>query len=360
MAKAVEEEEAAAAKRQASNKLPSLACRANITVPTPVILQQNVRIPLVVEQQAAAPPLLLLKQDASCSAMEQQPSPVPTHEHDRRPSLLPLPACAFGACDQKQQDRNREQSCPVLATGVLSLHSSSLSSPSTAAFDPPSLSLLLPILPLPTVDSMSNASPLARSMVHDPSYIKRWLRAISEMELAHQSHAASSSSALPLTHVHINKQQALLQQLTVIRQHIAHGVRLDLLGDTPPPLVYANSPSVAQHSDAVRARLAEYMDWGAVQPLASAPVSDRIQPLLVVLKPGRKPRLCIDLSRNLNEYLILPRFSYTNVSHAVKLSSPGCWYCKLDLTNCYFSFPLHPDAVPHPSPTCVYMLLSVL
>jgi hypothetical protein len=136
-------------------------------------------------------------------------------------------------------------------------------------------------------------------------------------------------------------------QLTQLRSHIADGVSLDLL-DSPPPLVYSNSPSVAQHSDAVRTRLVEYMEWGAVEELpSSSPPPDRIQPLLVVIKSGRKPRLCIDLSRNLNDSISVPPFSYTNVNHAVKLSQPGCWYCKLDLSNCYLSFHLHPDALPH-------------
>ena len=179
-----------------------------------------------------------------------------------------------------------------------------------------------------TRDSVSLHPRLARSAVHEPAHIARWLRALDEMP-AHQQ---------PCTPF----QQ---HQLDTVRQHIAHGVSLDLLGAEPPPLVYPNSPSVALHSDAVRARLAEYVEWGAVQLLPCAPA--RVQPLLVIIKPGRKPRLCIDLSRNLNDFLRLPHFSYTNVSHAVKLSQPGCWYSKLDLSNCYLSFHLHPDAVPH-------------
>jgi hypothetical protein len=165
-------------------------------------------------------------------------------------------------------------------------------------------------------------------MVHEPAYMQRWLDTVHEME---QQHPDCSPQ--------------LRQQLAIIREHITHGVSLDLLDDTPPPLSYANSPSVAQHSGAVRARLEEYMAWGAVLLLPSAPA--RIQPLLVIIKPGRKPRLCIDLSRNLNDYLVVLNFSYTNVSHAVKLSSAGSWYSKLDLSNCYLSFHLHPDAVEH-------------
>ena len=163
--------------------------------------------------------------------------------------------------------------------------------------------------------------------MHDPVVQQRWLHAISEMaSLPHADHA----------------------QLADIRRFIVEGVSLQLRdGVDPPPLVYSNSPSVLLHADAVRARLREYMEFGAVVQLPDNHPADRIQPLLVVLKPGRKPRLCIDLSRNLNDFLILPRFSYARVGDAVRRSFPGCWYAKLDLSNCFLSFPLHPDAVQH-------------
>ncbi len=196
-------------------------------------------------------------------------------------------------------------------------------SPAPAASLPPS--------PLPSLviaaDSASLGPPLTRSLVHEPAYIARWLDTIGQMEL--------QSACTPHQ----------LRRLASIREYITHGVRLDLLDDAPVPLVYANSPSVALHSGAVRERLAEYMEWGAVCLLPSAPA--RIQPLLVIIKLGRKPRLCIDLSRNLNEYLVVPQLSYSSVTHAVQLSYPGCWYCKLDLSNCYLSFHLHSSAIEH-------------
>ena len=80
---------------------------------------------------------------------------------------------------------------------------------------------------------------------------------------------------------------------------------------------------MALHHAEVRTRLLEYIDWGAVVPLDFAP--PLIQPLLVVIRYGRKPRLCIDLSRNLNDYITVPHFSYSSVSTAVDLSYRGCW-----------------------------------
>ena len=68
-----------------------------------------------------------------------------------------------------------------------------------------------------------------------------------------------------------------------------------------------------------------------------------IQPLHVIIKHGKKPRLVIDLSRNLNDHLQYDYFRYSCVDDAVKESSPGCWHGKLDLSNCFLSFPLHPS-----------------
>ena len=68
-----------------------------------------------------------------------------------------------------------------------------------------------------------------------------------------------------------------------------------------------------------------------------------VQPLHVVLRSGRKPRLVIDLSRNLNSFLPHEPFSYTSVEDAIDSSAAHCYYGKMDLSNCFLSFPIHPD-----------------
>ena len=96
----------------------------------------------------------------------------------------------------------------------------------------------------------------------------------------------------------------------------------------------SNTPCVAQHADAVRTRLREYMQFGAVirlpadTPLPSADLS--IQPLQVILKAGKKPRLVIDLSRNLNDHpcvvLLLPLPS-ASVCASVQYNHPALGGC---------------------------------
>lgn len=134
-----------------------------------------------------------------------------------------------------------------------------------------------------------------------------------------------------------------LDELTQIEAHITQGVSLPFVSE-PTSTSYTNTPTVHEHAKAVRERLREYMHFGAVAELPSdSDLSElRIQPLHVIIKDGKKPRLVIDLSRNLNDHLQYEYFTYSTVDDAVEASHPGCWYGKLDLSNCFLSFPLHP------------------
>lgn len=104
-----------------------------------------------------------------------------------------------------------------------------------------------------------------------------------------------------------------------VRAWITHGVSLDIL--TPPANIeYSNTPTIDTHADIVRQRIAEYSAFGAITVLpADHPTPFGVQPLHMILKRGRKPRLVIDLSRNLNQHLAYE----------------------------YFSYSLHPSALPH-------------
>ena len=136
-------------------------------------------------------------------------------------------------------------------------------------------------------------------------------------------------------------------ELSAIEAHITQGVHLPLLAE-PAAVTYDNTPTVQQHANDVRRRLAEYMQFGAVTRLPGdghlTDPSLRVQPLHVIIKAGKKPRLVIDLSRNLNQHLQYEYFQYSCVDDAVEASHPGCWYGKLDLSNCFLSFRLLPAA----------------
>ena len=136
-------------------------------------------------------------------------------------------------------------------------------------------------------------------------------------------------------------------ELEQIRAWITSGVTLDLLTQ-PDAIDHSNTYSVQIEQAVVRQRIKEYIDFRALVALpADHPCPRGIQPLHVIIKPDRKPRLVVDLSRNLNDHLKYEYFSYTTVSQAVEQATPGCWFSKLDLSNCFLSFPLHPEAMPY-------------
>ena len=138
-----------------------------------------------------------------------------------------------------------------------------------------------------------------------------------------------------------------LATLALIRRWITEGINLDLVS-APAVIDHVNTFAVEQNASAVRQRIAEYIDFEALTRLpADAPCPFGVQPLHVIIKAGKKPRLVIDLSRNLNDHLAYEHFTYATVLDAVERAFPGCWFGKLDLSNCFLSFPLHPCALPH-------------
>lgn len=132
-------------------------------------------------------------------------------------------------------------------------------------------------------------------------------------------------------------------ELSQLTEWIQHGITFDL-DQEPASIQHSNTHLVVQHVELVRTRLHEYMEIGAITMLPpSIQPPALIQPLHVVIKAGKKPRLVIDLSRNLNQFVESPHFHLETVRMAVQRSTPNCFYCKLDLSNCFLSFPLHPS-----------------
>lgn len=222
----------------------------------------------------------------------------------------------------EESHSSSEQPSPLTAAARASVH----------AFPSPcSVHVHTDLVPLPPLGEHSDEAsvPLDRSCIEAPHIKARWLSMICSMRASRQYVASD---------------------LDDLEGHIEHGVRLLFDVNGPPPAKhYINSPSVHQHIDAVRSRLREYIDWGAVTEVQTINVTsdEHVHPLLAVVKPGKKVRICIDLSRNLNDFLNHIPFRYSTVTDAVRLSYPGCWYAKLDLSNCFLSFPLHPDTRPY-------------
>lgn len=111
---------------------------------------------------------------------------------------------------------------------------------------------------------------------------------------------------------------------------------------SPGPGGWPNSSSIDKNFPACKQRFDEYRAIKCLERLSAPPKI--CHPLLAIVKPGKKPRLCLDLSRNFNEYVKKRKFKYLSLEAAVEWSEPGCWYYKLDLSSCFLSFPLTKEA----------------
>ena len=89
-----------------------------------------------------------------------------------------------------------------------------------------------------------------------------------------------------------------------LREAITHGVTLDF-ESSPSMQVFDNTFTVYQHEAEVRARISEYMAFGAVVQLPPdnhCPFG--VQPLRAIIKPPKRPRLVIDLPQSRRQPLL--------------------------------------------------------
>lgn len=134
------------------------------------------------------------------------------------------------------------------------------------------------------------------------------------------------------------------KELDEVASYITHGVGLSFAANEPPSRHYQNTPLVEQQAEHVAQRIAHYMQIGAVVRVDDGEDTPWIHPLHVVMKEGAKPRVVVDCSRNLNDYLQQQPFKMEGVQQAVAKSWRGCWFGKHDLSDCYLSFPLSQEA----------------
>jgi hypothetical protein len=142
---------------------------------------------------------------------------------------------------------------------------------------------------------------------------------------------------------------ARLDQLAEVEEFVEEGYKMRFKAGPPPPGQYGNTFTFRQHKGICMERLQVYEELGALHWLSEPPPPggySHVQPLHAVVKPGKKARVCVDLSRNLNDYVVDEAFKLQSVDAAVRLSQQ-CparpYYVKLDISSCYLSFPVHPD-----------------
>ena len=135
--------------------------------------------------------------------------------------------------------------------------------------------------------------------------------------------------------------------LEEVRGWILHGVKSVFKGAPPVSRRMQNSGVFQKNLPLCMERLKVYRDYRALRALSGLPPPGaHIQPLHAVIKPGKKARICVDLSRNFNDFVEDQKFRMSSVQSAVDLAqeaggSPH--FVKLDLSACFLSFPIHED-----------------
>ena len=122
---------------------------------------------------------------------------------------------------------------------------------------------------------------------------------------------------------------------------IREGIRIEP-SSQPDLIALPNTPAVLRNIALCKERISYYFDIGALEVLTERP--ELLQPLHVVDRPGRKARMVLDLSRNLNDLVDHQSFHMQSIATAVQLSTPGCFYGKIDISDCFLSFPVHVDS----------------
>lgn len=114
----------------------------------------------------------------------------------------------------------------------------------------------------------------------------------------------------------------------------------------PPPARLPNGHLVLQHRELCKERIRYHLQLGALERTDWSEADPKwVHPLHIVIKPRSKPRLCIDLSRNLNDYLEAAPFQYETVWSAVDQcieAGTGCFLAKCDVEAAFMSFPVRP------------------
>jgi hypothetical protein len=130
-----------------------------------------------------------------------------------------------------------------------------------------------------------------------------------------------------------------------IRGFIDTGIQTTFSSIPPPNKHLPNSSTILTHPKIIHTTITEFLNLSFIHKLDFQP--SHTHPLLLVLKPNKQPRLCIDLSQNYNDFVHSPDFSYQSILDLIHISSPNCFYASIDISKCFLSFPLNTRTAKH-------------
>ena len=109
--------------------------------------------------------------------------------------------------------------------------------------------------------------------------------------------------------------------------------------ELPPPSIERNNKSSLRHPQFVKDSIHQLLESGCVREVSIRPHC--VNPLTVA--QGKKLRLVLDLSRNVNKYLHLPKFKYENLRTVADIIDPDDFFITFDLSNGYHHVPIAPE-----------------
>ncbi len=227
------------------------------------------------------------------------------HRHHRRrrrppprPHVEPEPSNAATTARIPPIQQPTANSLPIKNQVVPLSHPNSLSIASSVSLTEATLPISpLPVLPQPRPESARFYSDASSCRPHWRSAISSW------------------TTSDPSRSAHCNR----------ILDHIENGIPIDP-SSMPIDKHIPNTPTINANADAVRKQLDYYLQMGAVEPCSRTDIV-AVHPLHCVIKPDRKPRVVVDFSLNLNDYLTVPQMRYaSSIDAAVAGSKLGCLF----------------------------------
>ena len=123
---------------------------------------------------------------------------------------------------------------------------------------------------------------------------------------------------------------------------IKHGYSVPFTSP-PQPSLTKNNASARRNMDFVRQEVHQLHAAGIVEFVDSPPFI--VSPLTVASNSANKLRLCLDVSRSVNQFLSLPKVVLADLKAALQITDPQDWQAVYDLSSAYHHIKILKDHV---------------
>ena len=125
---------------------------------------------------------------------------------------------------------------------------------------------------------------------------------------------------------------------------LKHGYSLPFLTE-PEASNTRNNLSARNNMQFVREEVLKLQKTGVVSFVDQAPTI--VSPLTVASNSGGKLRLCLDVSRSVNQFLNIPKVVLADLKTALQITEPGDWQAVYDLSSAYHHIKILPAHVKY-------------